>query len=73
MGVKRAYQMLIVAPFLVRTEWQVADIFTKLVTKEVFYRMRAYLMNLPVGYSEEAGMGVRAMRRLRRFWKRHEP
>ena len=47
--VKRLYSMLIVAPFLVVTDMMPADIFTKALEKDKFYKFRDYILNVDNG------------------------
>ena len=46
MLVKRVVLLLLVAPFLVKTEYMAADIFTKATDKGTFFKMRNYMMNV---------------------------
>ena len=46
MLVKRVVLLLLVAPFLVSTDYMVADIFTKATDKGTFFKMRNYMMNV---------------------------
>ena len=43
--VKRLFMIDVIAPWLVSTDKMVADIFTKALDKETFYRHREYLCN----------------------------
>ena len=45
MLVKRLYHLLILQPFLITTDKMVADIFTKALPPEPFFRFRDYLLN----------------------------
>ena len=46
MLVKRVVLLLLAAPFLVPTDYMVADIFTNATDKETFFKMRNYMMNV---------------------------
>ena len=46
MLVKRVVLLLLAAPFLVTTDYMVADIFTKATDKGTFFKMRNYMMNV---------------------------
>ena len=43
---KRIVLLLLVAPFLVKTEYMAADVFTKATDKGTFFKMRNYMMNV---------------------------
>ena len=44
--VKRVVLLLLAMPFLVTTDFMVADIFTKATDKGTFFKMRNYMMNV---------------------------
>ena len=46
MLVKRVVLLLLAAPFLVTTDFMVADIFTKATDKGTYFKMRNYIMNV---------------------------
>ena len=46
MLVQRVVLLLLVAPFLVTTDYMAADIFTKATDKGTFFKMRNYMMNI---------------------------
>ena len=61
MLVKWAVMRLLVKLYLVKTEYMIADIFTKAVDKETFQRLRNNMMNVG-GDENVAGMYARASR-----------
>jgi hypothetical protein len=42
---KRLFMLDVIAPWLVKTAFMVADILTKATDKDTFYKMRAYMNN----------------------------
>ena len=46
MLVKRVVLLLLIAPYLVGTDYMSADIFTKATDKGTFVKMRNYVMNV---------------------------
>ena len=47
--VKRFFMVDVIAPWLVSTHMMVADIFTKALDKDTFYKHRDYLCNIEHG------------------------
>ena len=56
--IKRAVLLLLVRPYLIATQYMIADIFTKALPRESFVKLRGQLMNLhsPLRKSIEDGM-----------------
>ena len=56
--IKRAVLLLLVQPYLIATQYMIADIFTKALPRDTFVKMRGQLMNLhsPLRKSVEDGM-----------------
>ena len=71
MIVKRLFELLVVAPYLISTEFMVADLFTKAVGSATFYRLRAKLMNMPVVTArDESGQIVTLYGKAARWWNK---
>ena len=51
--IKRAVLLLLLAPYLVSTQFMLADIFTKATEKAIFIRMRNRMMNVHAGLRSE--------------------
>ena len=67
MLVKRLFMLHVIAPWLISTKLNVADIFTKPIDKESFFLFRAYLLNLDNAPRES--VGARAVTLARRWAK----
>ena len=65
MLVKRLFMLHVIAPWLISTNLNVAEIFIKLIDKDYFYLFRAYLLNLDNAPRES--VGVRAIKLARRW------
>jgi|EP00966_Prymnesium_polylepis_P337193 hypothetical protein len=65
MLVKRLYMLNMLSPWLIPTNLNVADIFTKLIDKYSFFLFRAYLLNLD--NSPKESVGARAVRLAKRW------
>ena len=59
--VKRAVLLLLLKPFLVSTEYMLADIFTKPAEKATFIRMRNRMMNINSGLRSELMLSTSAL------------
>ena len=61
MLIKRAVLILILRPFLVATQYMIADIFTKAVEKATFVRLRNSIMNANGGLREALACAVHSV------------
>ena len=59
--IKRAVLLLILRPFLVKTHFMTADIFTKPLDKSTFVRLRSVLMNTNGSYREPLMLALESM------------
>ena len=59
--IKRAVLLLILQPFLVLTEFMLADLFTKAVEKATFIKLRNFMMNRLTSLRSEIAAYVAGM------------